>query len=80
LIDEVWPALFARRHMKAEVLEPELLTALWQDKIKDEFAEASIIGTAAVALKLLGKAESQAQAHALAEQFWSQRNRENMLN
>ncbi|OAI09828.1 glycosyl transferase [Methylomonas lenta] len=80
LIDEVWPALFARRHMKAEVLEPELLTALWQDKIKDEFAEASIIGTAAVALKLLGKAENQAQAYALAEQFWSQRNRENMLN
>lgn len=75
LIDEVWPALFARRHMKAEVLEPELLTALWQDKIKDEFAEASIIGTAAVALKLLGKAENQEQAHALAEQFWLQRNR-----
>ena len=80
LIDEVWPALFPRRHMKADVLDPEQLSALWQGKVEDEFAEASVIGTAAVALKLLGKAENQEQAHALAEQFWSQRNRENKLN
>lgn len=75
LNDELWPALFIRRHMKAEVLEPQQLSALWQGRIEDEFAEASVIGTAAVALKLLGKAENQEQAHALAKQFWSQRNR-----
>jgi anthranilate phosphoribosyltransferase len=75
LIDELWPALFARRHMKAEVLEPQQLSALWQGQIEDEFAEASVIGTAAVALKLLGKADSREQAHVLAKQFWSKRNR-----
>lgn len=75
LIDELWPALFARRHMKAEVLEPQQLSALWQGTLEDEFAEASVIGTAAVALKLLGKAENQEQAHNMAKQFWSQRNR-----
>jgi len=40
---------------------------------QDEFAEATIIGTAAVALQLLGKAESQEQAFALAKQFWHDR-------
>jgi len=74
LEDELWPALFARRHMKAEELDPHQLAALWQSRIEDEFAEATIIGTAAVALKLLGKAETREQAHALAQTYWAARN------
>lgn len=70
LIDETWPALFTHRHVRAESLEPELLALVWQGKSQDEFAEASIIGTAAVALKLLGKVDSQEQAQKLATDYW----------
>jgi anthranilate phosphoribosyltransferase len=73
LCDENWPALFARRHVKAELLDPEQLALIWQGKTEDEFAEASIIGTAAIALKLLGKADSQEQAHKLAADYWLNR-------
>jgi anthranilate phosphoribosyltransferase len=73
LSDENWPALFPRRHMKPEQLDPEQLALVWQGKLHDEFAEASIIGTAAIALKLLGKADSQAQAQEKATQYWQNR-------
>ncbi|MCK5188772.1 MAG: glycosyl transferase family protein [Methylococcales bacterium] len=78
LIDEQWPALFARRHVKSDNLDPQQLAQLWQGEINDEFAEATIIGTAAIALKLIGKAETQEQAHELATQFWSDRSTMNI--
>ncbi|MEO1899453.1 MAG: glycosyl transferase family protein, partial [Methylococcales bacterium] len=73
LSDEHWPALFARRHVKSENLDPQQLADLWQGKIRDEFAEATIIGTTAIALKLINKAASQQQAHDLATSLWLQR-------
>lgn len=75
LSDEVWPALFSHRHVRTDTLEPSLLLSVWQGKTQDEFAEASIIGTAAVALKLLGKAESQCQAQELAGHYWMARDK-----
>ncbi len=76
LLDESWPALFPRRHMKPEALEPGQLSLLWRGQLEDEFAQATVIGTLAIALKLLGKAESQTQAHDLARTFWLNRNRQ----
>ncbi|MCF7988179.1 MAG: glycosyl transferase family protein [Methylovulum sp.] len=76
LIDENWPALFPRRHVKEEQLEPSLLADVWQGQWQDEFAEASIIGTAAIALKLLGKADNQQQAHEMAQTYWTHRNKQ----
>ncbi|MFA5984143.1 MAG: glycosyl transferase family protein [Methylococcaceae bacterium] len=76
LSDENWPALFSRRHIKPEALAPEFLTQIWQGLFEDEFAQASIIGTAAIALKLLGKTDNQEQAHELAKHYWQTRNRE----
>ena len=73
MIDEEWPALFSRRHVKSDNLDPEQLSLLWQGKIQDEFAEATVIGTTAVALKLMDKAESQQQAHEMATEFWLKR-------
>jgi anthranilate phosphoribosyltransferase len=75
LIDETWPALFTHRHVRSESLEPEQLALLWQGKSQDEFAEASVVGTVAVVLKLLGKVNSQEQAQQLATDFWLQRDR-----
>lgn len=74
LSDENWPALFTHRHVKEEQLDPEQLALLWQGKIDNEFAVATVIGTAAIALKLLGKAETQQQAQQLANDYWSKRN------
>ncbi|QPK62791.1 glycosyl transferase family protein [Methylomonas sp. LL1] len=79
LMDDPWPALFARRHMKDEELNPQQLASLWQGILEDEFAEATVIGTTAVALKLLGKADNQQDAHALAQEYWSARNRRRLL-
>ena len=73
LHDELWPALFARRHLKAETLDPQYLQAVWQGTQEDEFATATIIGTAAIALKSLGKAQTQEQAHQLATEYWLKR-------
>jgi anthranilate phosphoribosyltransferase len=76
LVDENWPALFPRRHVKAEELDPRQLSLIWQGRREDEFAEAAIIGTAAIALKLLGKANDQQQAHQLATVYWLNRNKQ----
>ncbi len=75
LSEEVWPALFPRRHVKPETLDPRQLIQVWRGEIQDEFAEASIIGTTAVALKLLARADSQASAQQLATEYWHQRNK-----
>jgi anthranilate phosphoribosyltransferase len=74
LTEEQWPALFVRRHVKPDNLDPQQLALLWQGKISDEFAEATVTGTAAIALKLIGKAETQQQAQDLASQYWDNRN------
>lgn len=75
LFDENWPALFSRRHIKSEELDPKQLSLIWQGTSEDEFAEKTIIGTAAIALKLLGKANSQEDAHQLAIHYWLNRNK-----
>jgi anthranilate phosphoribosyltransferase len=76
LSEETWPALFPRRHMKPDELDPAQLAQLWQGSYRDEFAEAAVIGTAAIALKLLNKACSIRQAEALAYQLWEQRDKQ----
>ncbi|KAF3981037.1 MAG: glycosyl transferase family protein [Methylococcales symbiont of Hymedesmia sp. n. MRB-2018] len=73
LSDEQWPALFARRHVKSDNMEPQQLADLWQGKINNEFAEATIIGTTAIALQLINKVDSQQQAHELATSLWLER-------
>lgn len=73
LIDEVWPKMFQKRHLKPDLLDPEHLRLVWEGEMFDEFAEATVIGTAAVALKMIGKAETQRQAHDLAKEMWQAR-------
>jgi anthranilate phosphoribosyltransferase len=79
LSDENWPALFSHRHVKPEQLNPKQLALIWQGAVQDEFAEAAITGTAAIALKLLGKADTQQQAQHLASDFWRNRSKEKFL-
>lgn len=75
LHEETWPALFPRRHIKPDELDPKLLPALWRGDVEDEFAEATIIGTAAIALKLLGRVTDIDQAQQLAHRYWEARDK-----
>jgi len=71
--EETWPALFdGGRHIKPAQRDIDRLKAVWTGE-QDEYGIAAITGTAAIALRLLGKAESPTAAQALAEQLWAER-------
>jgi anthranilate phosphoribosyltransferase len=76
LSDETWPPLFKQRHVKDEDLEPQRLAALWRGEIVDEFAEGSVVGTVAVALKLIEKATTIEEAQQMATEMWAKRPKE----
>ncbi|MFC3853069.1 glycosyl transferase family protein [Salinispirillum marinum] len=44
------PALFARRHVKPESLDLDDLVRLWKGDLQDEYAEAAVLSTAALAI------------------------------
>ena len=74
LSEEEWPSLFTGpRHLKDEEMNPARMLNVWDGKDTDEYAIASITGTAAIALKLLGKATSMEEAQTLAEKMWNER-------
>jgi anthranilate phosphoribosyltransferase len=75
MFDEVWPPLFAKRHMKEEVLRPERLPQIWRGNEQDEYAEAAIIATAAIALRLMEKAKSPNDAMQQATTMWQMRDK-----
>ena len=73
--EENWPALFARRHTKDEQLDVSRLSRVWDGSDTDEYAIASVIGTAAIALKMMGRANTQAEAESLAGSLWNARSK-----
>jgi len=75
LVEETWPKLFERRHVKETELDISLLVDTWQGKSTHEYGIAAIIGTTALALKLLGKASTQSEALSYAETLWKERNK-----
>lgn len=78
--DEEWPAMFERRHVKDEDLNIERLRALWLDQGAnddiDEYGTAAVIGTTAIALKMMGRADNIESAEALAKEMWESRVKE----
>ncbi|MDH3327457.1 MAG: glycosyl transferase family protein [Gammaproteobacteria bacterium] len=74
LSEEEWPSLFTGpRHLKDEEMDPTRMIKVWRGEDTDEYAVASITGTAAIALKLLGQASTTDEAQALAEKMWDKR-------
>lgn len=71
--EEAWPALFASRHMKDDTMDVARLAQLWHGKISDEYGEAAVTGTAAIALRAMGRAGSMAEAHKMAAEMWNSR-------
>lgn len=79
LTEEEWPALFKQRHVKADDLNVQQLAALWRGDIEDEYGEAAVISTAAIALQLMNKAETPDEALELARSLWENRARDKTL-
>lgn len=74
ILEEVqWPALFEQRHVKPEQISADALSALWQGTLTDEYGEAAVIATAALALHESEKAPTQEAALSLARQLWLDR-------
>ena len=75
LSDETWPKLIDGRQEQPENLDIEHLCNVWRGTAHDEYGELAIIGTLAIALRLLGKAASCDDAMQLAKDYWEDRNR-----
>ncbi len=71
--EELWPACFSRRHVKPAELNIDELTSVWRGQSDNEYAMAAIQMTMAIALKLLGRADSQSAALSLATAYWHKR-------
>lgn len=73
---EDWPSIFERRHVRPDQLNVTELAALWRGTHDDEYATGAVTGTCAIALRLLGKADSPSSAMALAQEWWNTRPRD----
>lgn len=73
--NEEWPALLDGRQDKEESLDIAALRAVWRGERAHDYGVAAITGTVAMTLYWLGKAASQAEAQALAGQWWHARDR-----
>jgi len=73
-----WPALLpgARFAWRDEPRDPTRLAALWRGALEAPAQEAAVIGTAAIALALLGRADSPEDADAQARAMWAARRRD----
>ncbi|HET7831674.1 MAG TPA: glycosyl transferase family protein [Gallionella sp.] len=74
--EETWPAMFSTRHMKDDTMDIARLGQVWRGEATDEYGEAAVIGTAAIALRAMGRAASMADAERQATELWQGRNRE----
>jgi anthranilate phosphoribosyltransferase len=75
LAEESWAPLSAgeRHPWRDEPLDPAGVAALWRGERTAEGAVAAVIGTAAIALKLIGKAPTQETALTMARELWAGR-------
>ncbi|MCG8610982.1 MAG: glycosyl transferase family protein [Pseudomonadales bacterium] len=71
--EELWPALFERRHVKGDDISGQTLKEVWLGDKEDEYGEAAVLGTTALALKAMGHCLSQEQALNTARNWWDSR-------
>ncbi len=73
--EEDWSPLISnsRYPWRDEALDPVRLSALWRGEWQAPEPEAAVTGTAAIALKLLGRSATMAGAEALASDMWQAR-------
>ncbi|HEC20275.1 MAG TPA: glycosyl transferase family protein [Gammaproteobacteria bacterium] len=75
MIDEEWPALYNKRHVKDAELNVQRLRDAWEGKDDDEYGIGAVIGTTAIALKMMGRTGNMADAETQARALWEARNK-----
>ncbi|AGA33449.1 Glycosyl transferase, family 3-like protein [Thioalkalivibrio nitratireducens DSM 14787] len=78
LEEEEWPAMFARRHPREDTLDIDRLVRCWRGETEEEYGEAAVVGTAAIALHLMNRAPTPEAATALAREMWQARRRDRL--
>lgn len=73
LLNEEWPAMFNSRHLKDEAMDVSRLGAMWLGQIDDEYGKAAMLGTTAIALRAMGRADSIVDAQNEAARLWDSR-------
>jgi anthranilate phosphoribosyltransferase len=75
LSTEHWPAIMDNPHQTTEDnMDLRRLKSVWQGDEISSYASAAIIGTLAIALKLMEKAQTQSEAYKIANKIWDNRN------
>jgi len=73
--EEIWPTAFKKRHLKDQTMDISRLLQVWQGKTDDEYGVAAVIGTAAIALRMMGKTVSIEDATAQSQAMWEKRDK-----
>ncbi len=75
--EERWaPLLENPRQRVDEAMDISCLTALWRGELADDYAEAAVTGTLALALRALGRATDMAGAEEAARCMWDAREKD----
>ncbi len=79
LTDERWPAMIPEpRQAPDEEMDLSRLGALWRGEFADEYAEAAVVGTLAIALRALDAEPDVAGAEARAWGLWRSRDKQRL--
>jgi len=78
LDEERWPPMIEPRQAPDESMDLTRLAALWRGEIDDEYGEAAIVGTLAIALRALGVAADVPDAEGRAKALWLARDRKRL--
>jgi anthranilate phosphoribosyltransferase len=77
---EEWPAMYSRRHVKDTEMDVQRLRAAWLGEgsgdSTDEYGIGAVIGTTAITLKMMGRAQDIPSAEAQAKAMWEARVKE----
>ena len=71
-----WPAVLdGRLAPVGEAIDPGRLEAVWRGRETDDYGEASVVGTAALALWAIGAESDRERCEARAQALWDARDR-----
>ncbi len=74
LLEEEWPPIFAKRHVKPKTLDLKQLKLVWNGELDDEYAQGAVIGTLAYVARLMGIATDYQDCLEQGKTWWHQRN------
>ncbi|MDH3335362.1 MAG: glycosyl transferase family protein [Rhodospirillaceae bacterium] len=78
--EEQWPPILEDHdYEKDENMDISHLGAVWNGTLDNDYATGAIIGTAAIVLRLMGRATTPDDAIKMASEMWGSRNRKNLL-